>query len=364
MYYYPIMELQNFINSHPNYISEFKKSSFKVRSFKDLKIVSHAYDQVPDFSSEEDRWKMFCRGAVINSEHKIVCLPPAKSIEILNGKALPDLSGEEYESLIDGTMINLFFHGDQWLISSRSEIGGYNKWNNKKSFRQLFDDCANTLDYDTLDKNCSYSFVLRHVENRNVSPIKQNDLHLVEMYRFTNDTIERLAKSEYPVNGYKINTSYNDRDEFMKMYSEPVIPYQCKGFTIKCGSMRYKWINPYFTEVKNLKINMNNHCLNYIELRRNGNLKKYLRYFPEHQHLFDGYREKIHELSNELYTIYKNVFIYKTADKKDIVYHLRPLVHDIHRNYLETKQPTTWTDIKQYIHSIPSKKLMFALNYC
>ena len=72
MYYYPIMELQNFINSHPNYISEFKKSSFKVRSFKDLKIVSHAYDQVPDFSSEEDRWKMFCRGAVITSEPKFV----------------------------------------------------------------------------------------------------------------------------------------------------------------------------------------------------------------------------------------------------------------------------------------------------
>ena len=38
------MELQNYINSHPNYISEFKKSSLKVRSFKDLKIVSHSYD--------------------------------------------------------------------------------------------------------------------------------------------------------------------------------------------------------------------------------------------------------------------------------------------------------------------------------
>ena len=55
---------------------------------------------------------------------------------------------------------------------------------------------------------------------------------------------------------------------------------------------------------------MNNHLLNYIELRRNGNLKKYLRYFPEHQHLFNNYKEKIHSLSNDLYTTYKNVFIH------------------------------------------------------
>ena len=148
------------------------------------------------------------------------------------------------------------------------------------------------------------------------------------------------------------------------MYSEPIIPYQCKGFTIKDGSMRYKWINPYFNEIKNLKINMNNDCLNYIELRRNGNLKKYLRYFPEHQHLFDTYREKIHELSNDLYRTYKNVFIYKNVDKNEIEYHLKPLIYDIHRNYLENKSPTKWDDIKQYIHTIPSKKLMFALNYC
>ena len=364
------MELQNYINSHPNYISEFKNSSLKIRSFKDLKIVSHSYDQELVFSDKNDLWKMFCRGAVINSDHKIICLPPAKSIELSDRNELPELSEDseimEYETLLDGTMINLFYYKNEWLISTRSEIGGYNKWNNKKSFRQMFDDCIEScqLDYDTLDQNCSYSFVMRHVENRNVSPIQQNILFLVEVYQYCENEIKRLPKSEYPVNNYIINESYTDREEFMKMYSEPIIPYQCKGFTIKYGSMRYKWINPYFNEIKNLKINMNNHCLNYIELRRNGNLKKYLRYFPEHQYLFDTYREKIHELSNNLYTTYKNVFIHKNVNKKEIEYHLKPLIYDIHRNYLENKSPTTWDDIKQYIHTIPSKKLMFALNYC
>ena len=307
---------------------------------------------------------MYCRGAVINSENKIICLPPIKSIELRDKEIILESSdGMEYETLLDGTMINLFYYDNEWIISTRSEIGGYNKWNNKKSFREMFDECSN-IDYDNLDKSCSYSFVMRHTENRNVSPIQQNNLFLVEVYQYLGGEIKRLSKYEYPVNNYMINESYTDREEFMKIYSKPIIPYQCKGYTIKCGSMRYKWINPYFNEIKNLKINMNNHCLNYIELRRNGNLKRYLRYFPEHQHLFDNYREKIHLLSNELYTIYKNTFIYKTLNRNEIPYHLKPLVYDIHNNYLKEKSPTTWEDIKQYIHTISSKKLMFALNYC
>ena len=34
--------------------------------------------------------------------------------------------------------------------------------------------------------------------------------------------------------------------KFMKFYEGPVIPYYIKGYTIKCGPYRYKWINPYF----------------------------------------------------------------------------------------------------------------------
>ena len=48
-----------------------------------------------------------------------------------------------YQYLIDGTMINLFNINDEWIISTRSEIGGYNKWKGEKSFRKMFDECIN-----------------------------------------------------------------------------------------------------------------------------------------------------------------------------------------------------------------------------
>ena len=365
------MELQNYINSSPTYISDFRKQDLKVNSFKDLKIISYPYDKTFVYNDRNDLYKLFLRGAVITKDNKVICLPPIKSLEMKEFNEDNNQSDSEisYESLIDGTMINLFHHNDTWTISTRSEIGGYNKWLNKKSFRQMFDECSGSakIDYDVLDKNMSYSFVMKHKENRNVTPIYENELILVEVYKYLDNDIIRLDKCDYPDNLCDIcviNDSFTDREVFMKNYQGPVIPYHIKGFTIKTGSLRYKWINPYFNEVKDLKINMNNHLLNYIELRRNNNLKKYLRYYPEHQHLFNDYKEKLHNLSNELYTTYKNVFVHRTMDKKEIPYHLKPLIYDIHRNYLDSKQPTTWQHIKDYIHNMPSKKLVFAMNYC
>ena len=50
-------------------------------------------------------------------------------------------------------------------------------------------------------------------------------------------------------------------------------------------------------------------------------------------------------------------------EKKEIPYHLKPLIRDIHQQYLSTKKPTTWDNIKDYIYKLPSKKLMFAMNH-
>jgi hypothetical protein len=355
------MELQTYINNHKNYISDFKKLGFKINSYKNLRIVSYPYDKKPEYNSHDDMYKLYLKGAVIDIDtNRVICLPPIKSLDIPEEEG--NLDDSVYQSLIDGTMINLFYNGEKWLISTRSEIGGYNKWTNKKPFRQMFDECCE-LECDSLNKNMSYSFVMKHTENRNVSPVTSNELILVEIYKFSEDIIKRLRNGEYPDLNCTVQDSYTDRDEFMKSFQGPVIPYYIKGYTIKSGNLRYKWINPYFEEVKSLKINMNNHLLNYIELRRNGNLRKYLRYFPEHNHLFNNYKDKIHGLTNDLFTTYKNVFVHKSMDKKEIPYHLNPLMYDIHGIYLKTKLPTNWEAIKDYIHTVPSKKLVFAMNY-
>ena len=90
------------------------------------------------------------------------------------------------QNLIDGTMINLFYHQNEWIISTRSSIGGYNKWN-QTNFKVLFEESSQgLLNYNELDKGISYSFVLLNKKNRNVSAVKTNTILLVDAFDRTN----------------------------------------------------------------------------------------------------------------------------------------------------------------------------------
>ena len=349
------MELQKFITDNINYIEIFKQNNFKVRKFKDLVLVKRNYNDNNIYENDE-YWKMYCRGAIVNTTtNKLVCIPPVKAKEINKKEFVNYYDNEEIQELIDGTMINLFFYNNEWIISTRSNIGGHNKWNNK-SFKQMFNDCQK-IDYDKLNKNYCYSFVMKHIENRNISNIEENILILVEIYDLNN--FERLKIDNYPEDLEHINNILACDIENIKDLNN----FNIKGFTIKNNDKRYKIINPLFKNIEKLKINLSGDLIQYIELRKNGNLKEYLNYYPEKNKLFNNYRDKLHILSNELYNNYKDVFIYKKKERKEIPYHLKPFVYEIHSNYLKTKNPTSWQNIKDYIHNLPSKRLVFSLNY-
>ena len=151
------MELQIFIDNNDNYFELFKKNNLKIKNFKNLIIVKQNYGDNINEYSDQDYWKMYCRGCVINTKtNKLICIPPVKSIEIEKkelDKYLNDKhsDNEEIQELIDGTMINLFYYNNDWIISTRSDIGGYNKWNNK-SFKDMFKECQE-IEYNDLNKD-------------------------------------------------------------------------------------------------------------------------------------------------------------------------------------------------------------------
>ena len=107
------MELQTYINSHPDYISEFRKNDIKINSYKKLKIISLPYGTEPD---KNDLWKMFLKGAIISSDNKVICLPPIKAIDLGSDPKEPESTDTiYYEHLIDGTMINLFHYNNELI---------------------------------------------------------------------------------------------------------------------------------------------------------------------------------------------------------------------------------------------------------
>lgn len=331
-------------------LNAFKSKGYKVRSFRELKIISYPYDKEID-----DDYVCFSRGLVFDvNNKKIVCVPPRKSIHV---DKIDDIEVNDtyvFEELIDGTMINVFWYQDQWLISTRTEIGGYNKWNGKKSFRTLFNECLD-FNLDQLNKEYSYSFVMRHTENRNIAPIEKNELYLVEMY----DGLNCIEPEYYP-NFCKTVNKTNDIQTIL--YNLNNSKY-LKGYTLKLKDKRYKIVNHNFEEIKKIKTNRNNLFLTYLDLRKNGKLKEYLVHFTENKNLFETYRDKVHMLSNDIYSNYKDIFIYKKKDKKEISYNLKPFIYEIHKLYLKDKKPIQWNDIKNYVHDLESKRIYFSISH-
>ena len=135
-----------------------------------------------------------------------------------------------------------------------------------------------------------------------------------------------------------------------------------KGFTIKNGSQRIKWINPNYKIVEELKANNNNKFYSYVELRRNFKLSNYLQFFPEERFLFDDYRNKYNKIKNELYQSYVSLKIKKEIQWSDVRYEFKPLVRDLHNEYLEKREKVNAQYINGYMDRIPIGKLFFIYN--
>jgi hypothetical protein len=349
------MDLQQLIESGA-YINEFKKLKIIYRKYPELNlmIIKRKYGSP---YSENTLWLNYCRGLVIDYvNHKIVFYPPIKSKEIRSFKDFVDIpTSSNYTELIDGTMINLFNYQGNWLQSSRSNIGCKNKWLSDINFSQMFSECSSKLDYNNFNKEYTYSFVMRHTKNRIITPIKENQLYLVEVRNKDNKVVLPIPECE--------NNSYLVcKDIIRENLRENIFDHIYKGFTVTSNGIRYKWLTTECKFIEMIKPNTNNPLLNYLTLRNSGHLTNYLKLFPEERFKFNVYRNKVHELTRGLYQFYKNVFVYKQIEKTDIPFALNPLIYDIHGIYLKEKQGISWERIKQYIHELEPKKICFAIN--
>tara|TARA_Y100000996_G_scaffold391296_1_gene353168 strand:- start:1271 stop:2353 length:1083 start_codon:yes stop_codon:yes gene_type:complete len=353
------MELQNFIQNN-DYISEFKKLKLSFRKYSKLGLLIVKTYQNNNCDYETYPWMKYCRGAVIDIiNHKLVCIPPMKSEEkedldeIIDGYD----SGLEYQPLVDGTMINVFYHNDEWFVSTRSNIGAKNSWDGKISFNRMFEEVVGKEFYSNLDKECCYSFVLQHTKNRIISPIEENKVYLVEKYKL-GEKIERCVEFEEIVSIEKI---FSFDSTYLKNYTGDLF-FSIKGFTIKGDGVRYKWINPNYKYVEGIKMNNNNKFLSYMELRQKWLLNEYLCYFPEERHLFNSYRDKITYVKDLIYSSYVRYRIKKEIDIKEVEYCLRPIMGELHDFYKKNSVKITQKYVSSFVNKLDGKKLIFIIN--
>jgi len=334
------------------------------------------------------------RSVILNKENNVVSFAPPKSLysDVFikqYSEKTDDIVAEEF---VEGTMINVFWDpcigmAGAWEIATRNIVGANahffkSKKNPGKTFRQMFSECCKEvgLEFDQLNKDCCYSFVMQHPENRIVVPFLKMELYLVQVCEIiqtedgTTNVIVCNAKEEerWTSTTIKFPSIYSDWEKYSDLienYASMNTPYDVLGVIVRNTKTneRCKIRNPVYEEVRHLRGNQPKLQYQYLSLRNGGKVKDFLKYYPEYKKEFSEFRDQVHLFTNTLFQNYISCYIKKERPLIEFPDQYRTHMFCIHQKYLgELKEKNLYVTnsvVMQYVNDMHPAKLMFILNF-
>jgi len=333
------------------------------------------------------------RSVIFKDDGTVVSFAPPKSLSVDN--LLIDSesdNGQSYvaETFVEGTMMNVFYETEtnSWEIATRSNVGGRNCFFMEEGFKEentfsyMFKEVCTSigLDLNDLNKKYMYSFVMQHPRNRIVKIIKNMSLYLVSVYHIENNIIQVVPiNNDIEQFGLKSNTvkivksvplkSDDDLVSCRESMASMNTPYDIVGVMIKNNlGERYKFRNPTYEHVRQLRGNQPKLQYQYLSLRQSGKMTEYLQYYNEHKKPFNEFRNMIHAYTTELFTNYIRCYIKKEKELKEFPEKFKTHMFAIHHEiYLKTLRPNqeyvNKITVINYFNGLHPSKQMFALNY-
>lgn len=334
-----------------------------------------------------------CRSVIANVNNKVISFAPPKSITSEEFISKYPIKNENIvaEEFIEGTMINVFWN-DQigttggWEFATKNTVGAtsiFYKTQKSKTFRMMFEEALqeSKLNIDSLNRDYCFSFVLQHPENRIVIPFKTPQLYLIAMYRIDNSDSQNILVHKCNVNSYERSRldytsisypqvySWNNYAELIEKYASLNTSYDVLGvilYNTQTGE-RTKIRNPVYEEVKKLRGNQPKLQYQYLSLRKEGQVKDYLRYYPENKNEFTKFRNQIHVFTNTLFINYVSCYIKKEKPLLEFAEQYRTHMFNIHQIYVnelkENKLFVTNQTVINYVNNLHPSLLMHCLNF-
>lgn len=324
------------------------------------------------------------RSVIINEAGAVVGFAPPKSILVETFMAAHPVVNENMvvEEFVEGTMLNVFFNAGVWEVATKQTIGANVRFytNNVDTFYSMFlDAMQNTgLTFDMLDKKNSYSFVLQHPKNRIVVPFQNAMLYLVAVYQITfvektnTYDIVNVGVSPELTLCVKTPTIYNGWDtygELIQQYASINTSYECLGVVMRdrLTGERAKIRNPVYERVRRLRGNQPKLMYHYLCLRKEGKVREFLNYFPEHKSAFASYRNQMHVFTQNIFQYYIQCYMKKTCPLIDFPPQYRPHMFNVHKTYTEVlkeqHQHITKAFVIAYVNDLHPSQQMYWLNH-
>jgi murein tripeptide amidase MpaA len=105
----------------------------------------------------------------------------------------------------------------------------------------------------------------------------------------------------------------------------------------------------------------------YLTLRKQGKVSKFLKFYPENKNELSMFRDQIHLFTNTLYENYVSCYIKKEKSLKDFSHQYKTHIYNIHQIYWnelrEQKKNISLNTVINYVNNLEPTLLMFSLNY-
>ena len=365
------------INNIVNNIDFSKRNHLTVKKQDNLYLIRYKKDKL-NYTNYENLFKY---RSVITDGSIVYSVAPTKSQNVnlfMKSNKFEDCIIEEF---LEGTMMNCFYHNNQWKLATRSRIHADCKFSQSvdKTFKDMFFEAMTVckLKFYDLNTKYMYTFVLQHPDNRIVVEFKKPNIALVEVKKYDGCKMEIMnihtEEFEYLkdiVTFPKILHYYDSWQYLLKMMTYKHLHYSILGCIIKCKKtgIRAKIRNPNYEKVRYLKGNNPKIQFQYYNLRRMGKVRDYLYYFPEDKKKFEKLRYELHIWTRELTFNYSSCYIKKSVrDLKQYPFQFRIHMYNLHQIYLNELRPFGSYVSKQvvinYVNNLEPAVLMYAMNY-
>jgi hypothetical protein len=272
--------------------------------------------------------------SVIYKGDTLICMSPGKSVPLDETIPLADYTVEDF---VEGIMINAFYDGE-WKIATKSTIGAQCRFDSPRTFAELFDDCKAEVGFslDTLNPEFSYSFVMQHPDHRIVTPVTKPSLTCVAKFKGQ----EEFLSDVFPPARHVFSSW-----EEAKAAAQRGL---CKGLVFKYKGTRSKIRNVMHHSIEQMKQNVP-FPERYVKMRNKPQLAEYLFYFPEERVKADALERTIQETTQQLYTTYRDCFMFKKEKAKDHAW--KSSLYDLHTIYLQELYPRSLSKkrVEEYV---------------
>ena len=296
-----------------------------------------------DFTNES---VLEARGIILEKDtNKVICYSLNKMNTDFNEKNVKWENCKIYEA-IDGTQIRLYYYNNEWNVTTTRCINAKkSSWNYMKNFYELYKDVE--LDTTELNTDYTYTFILRHIENRIVSNITKNEL--IHIHTRNNKTYEEINEDiNEVINCKNLNElDFENFEDFKKELKNST--FETRGYVIYYENKKYLFETDEYKYVKELKGNHRNVTYQYIDLLKKNKYEEYLEYYPEKKLLFTNVENELKELSNQIHSLYIQKNIKKEITFNDIPKEFKKLMYNLHNIYITESTIITRDIIFEYL---------------